>query len=471
MDIHKSTFKVLSGRLSTTILTFGSIAVFANILGPTTMGIFFLFQMMIGFISIPASFGRGDALVKRLSEQDSSGNFLGTGLVFLIITSIVLFPFILLFGNHINNYIGTDVALLLAVGTVLRSLYIFPKNILKGELRVGEIAILDVLRKTLWVGSSVAFIVGGFDNLALIYGLLVSYIPVTIWGIYKISIPFKRPTWKCAKSLIDYWKFTVFSFVDSTIYSWADIAIIGFFLTQADVAVYEIAWRVTVATVLLTKAIETSIFPQISAWDGEGSTEQIQSLLPKALTGSIFFVVPAFFGSLVLSDHILSFIFGSEYSQGALVLIILMGGKMIESINQILKTTLSGMNHPNLRMRASLISMFLNIALNCALVYEFGIVGAAVATTFSFTINTILVAIYLSNIVSIPVSISNIAWLFSSSLVMALLVSIYQMNGEISSLIELLVVILCGAGVYFGLVLMHSSLRSQIWKTVSRAFD
>jgi O-antigen/teichoic acid export membrane protein len=194
-----------------------------------------------------------------------------------------------------------------------------------------------------------------------------------------------------------------------------DIAIIGLLLTQADVGVYEIAWRVTAVMMLFSSSIATTIFPQVSQWDADDATERIESLLSDAIVPALFVAIPVFFSTAIFSKEILGLVFGAEYTAGWLVLIVLMGEKVVQSVHIILARSLQGIDRSELAVKATVISMVLNLVLNVALIFNYGIIGAAVATALSFIVNSILHANYPSRFVSIRVPYGQIGGCVTAS--------------------------------------------------------
>lgn len=459
MNYHRSSLKVLFSRTGGAVLSFVSIVIFARELSATELGIFFLYQMLISFLSIPGSFGRGTAVIKRLSEGDEPACVLSTSIAFLVASSVVLVVFILSVSSHLNQYVGAQVASLVAVGIVLRSLYTLPMNVLKGELRVGEAATLKFLQKLLWLLLSLAFITNGYGFEGLIFGLLASYLTIFVLAARKVSTPLGDVSMDAAKSLFDYWKFTIFSFLDSTIYSWADIAIIGLFLTQTEVGIYEVAWRLATVVILVSAAIESIILPQISSWDASGSKEKIEDLFPGSIFGALFLAIPAFFGTLLLSEQLLTFLFGEEYAAGDLVLLILMFSKVIESVDRIIKNFLEGINLPNLRMRAVLLSIVLNLLLNLTLVWFYGVIGAAVATTVAFTASSVVTVYYLSSRVKLRVPVRKLGWSLVASI--GMFGTLFSISHQIAidTDLELVVLITVGVVVYLGIALVYPPVR------------
>lgn len=423
--------------------------------------------MVLGMLAIPADFGRGEAVVKRISEGERPGNILATSIIFLVISLSVVVSLIFLLRSFLNDYFGAKLAIYLAIGIVLMSIYHLPMSVLKGELRVDETAFFDFGYHVLWVVLGLVFVLSfGYGVVGLIYGLLFAYAIVALIGIIRISTPLGNPSWESAKSLFNYWKYSVVSYVDTYFYNWLDIAVIGLFLTQADVGAYEIAWRVAGAVTLVSIAIDVNILPQISEWDSQDAKKQIEDVVPNAVTASLFFVIPAFFGSLLISREGLGLIFGPEYQVAWLVLIVFIGGKVVESFDRIIKNILLGMDFPNLRMRAVVISLGLNILLNIALVWEFGIIGAAVATTLSFMASTLITTYYLYPKLSLSLPYRNISWCIVASIAMAFALFAVKQLIIIDSLVSLIGFILGGGIVYVSVAIIYRPLRIEVFSVI-----
>jgi len=471
MNIARSSIRVFVARATSSLVVFLGITYFARELGAYQMGIFFLFQALLGMIAIPADFGINSAVTKRLSEGESPGSVLSTA---LLLKGLLLLPFIaaiLLFRGPINGYIGADLALLLVLTLILQEFAKLTMQVLKGELRVGQTAGPLFSRKLVYVSIGTVFVFMDAGVRGLIYGLFAGFAVMLVWGAWKSSTPFGPPSVKHARSLFDYSKYAFVSSIGGYFYSWMDIAIIGLFLTQADVGVYEIAWRVTALVMLFSSSIGATIFPQVSQWDAEDSTERIESLLSEAIAPALFVAIPAFFGVILFSRDILGLVFGAEYTAGWLVLIILMGEKVVQSVHIILGRSLQGIDRPDLAAKASIISMVLNLFMNVILVFEYGIVGAAVATALSFIVNSVLHAYYLSMFVSIRVPYARIAGCIAASAGMAIVLYTIESTVEIGSLSILLLIIILGVGAYVGFALIIPSSRSVLLDNLRRAVD
>jgi O-antigen/teichoic acid export membrane protein len=468
MNLAKSSLKIFLARLGGSAVAFLGIVYFARELGTGLFGKFVLFQALSQMLAVPADFGLQGAVIKRMSERERQSEVLSTAILMLGTSLILVSVCVLIFRDIINSYLGAQLAIFLATVIILNELSKLAQNVLKGELRVGETASLNFTKQLTFNGLGAVLLFSGAEVLGLIYALIASSIVVLLWGIYKWNTSFGSPSIETARSLFDFSKFSVVSYVDSYLYNWLDVTVIGLLLTQSAVGAYEAAWRVSVIVMLFSGAIETTILPQISDWDSEGAQAQIENVLPNAITASLFFVIPAFFGVLVLSRELLYYIFTPAYATAWPVLIILLGGKLFEGADRIFKNVLSGIDRPDLRAIAVLASISLNLILNFTLVQFLGIIGAAIATTVSFGMSTVIIVYYLSKIIVIQIPYRELLSCVVSAIVMA--ISLYYVHTyvAITSLPLVAGFILLGAIIYTSTIFIFPTIRSEIG-TVLRA--
>ncbi|MFB6202761.1 MAG: flippase [Halorhabdus sp.] len=461
MNFTHSSLKLFGSNVARTAIRFLGIAVFARVLGASEMGMFFLFQALLGMIAIPADFGFRGAIEKRISEGTDRSTYLTTAFAVKLVPMTLVVGLVLLFRDAINGYIGAEFALLLAVAIVIQDVSRLSVIVLRGELRVGETAVLRATRWAVWFGVSALLVSQGLGIEALIYGLLAGLGVMLVWGWYRVSIPLGTVSLAHARSLFAYGRWGVVSRVGWYFYSWMDVAIIGYFMTQADVGAYEVAWRMTLVVMLLSRSIATTLFPQASRWDAEDAYERIEDMIRKTITPSMALVIPSFFVTLVYARELLGLVFGPEYTVAWLVLIVLMGEKLLQSVHTILGRSLQAVDRPDLAAYATVASITVNLVLNVALVVEFGILGAAVATATSFVLNTLLHASFLSRFVTIDFPWTEVGWCTAVALVMAGVLSGVGTVVTVDTLPRLLAVLALGTGIYGLGTMAHPSLRRK----------
>jgi len=469
MNPTRAAAKLFSARAGTAVVTFLGITYFARLLNPYAMGIFFLFEALLGFLSVGADLGLTGAIEKRVSENTQPGRYLAAGIILKLIPLSLFMLVVLIFRGAINQYIGAEVAVYLAIALLLQEFGRLTLKTLNAELNVGKTAVLQLSRQVTWVAVGAVLIEFGYGVMGLIYGYLAGFVLMFTWGLYRTSTALKPPARSHARSLFDYSKYNFVSFsLAGYSYSWIDVALIGFFLSQSAVGAYEIAWRVTLLTTLLSEAIGTTIFPQISRWAERGEMKKIEDIITQSITPSVALVIPATFGVWLLGDEILGVVFGSEYATAGLALLILMIEKIFRSVHVIIGHTLQAIDRPDLAARAAVLSILVNMILNLVLIPPFGIVGAAVATATSFIINTVLHGLYLSKFVTVKLPYSEIGWSVVASTVMtAVLLGVTPFVDQ-TSLIGVILLIGCGTVTYGVILLAWPDIRLRINRQIQQ---
>lgn len=461
MSIQKSVSKVLFSNVWTSVVGLLSLTYFARQLGASQLGTFFLFLSLARFARIPVNFGIGGALTKRVSEGEDPGAYLTTALL-LVAGSLTVFSLLLLvFSRQVNEYLGAQLTLALIVLLIVQEAAALGRSTLSGELRVGETGTLRVLRNTVYVGSGVILVLYGLGANGLVVATILAELSMALLAVWKISISIARPSVYHAKSLVDYGKWGLTSHLDTELYNWADVAILGLFASSELVGAYEVAWRVSSVIVVLAGSIHSTMLPHISSLDADGRVNEIRALIPNAITASVFLAIPGVFGIYVLGEPMLRIVFGPEFAVAYVALLVLSVGKIVESIDGVLQSIASGVDRPDVRGLAVVASALSNVVLNFVLVPRIGLVGAALATTVSFLISTVIVGTFAYRTVRFSVHVRRLGWCCVSSLLMTGLLlevkSVYPIDGPLG--IALMVVLGCLS--YLSLALLYPPLQAD----------
>jgi O-antigen/teichoic acid export membrane protein len=468
MNIARSSLKIFGVYTANAVLAFVGLAFFAHRLDPAQLGVYFLFEAVLGVLAVVTGFGLETAIEKRISEGEEAEDYLATGVLLKAGFTVVAAAGIVLFGGPINAYIGADVAVLLAVSVALRDAGELAIGVLRGELRVGDTAVVTFARQAVWVGVGAALVIAGLGVRGLIYGLLLGQTVRVVWAAYRCSTRLGRPSREHARSLLDFGKYDLIAGLGWHTFSWVDVLVIGWLLTSAAVGVYEVAWRVAAITMLLSRGVGSVMIPQVSAWDASAATDRIERLLTNVTTPSLLMVVPSFFGVLLLSEPILQLLFGTEYGVASLALVVLVAGKVFDAIQRLFGQCLVGINRPDLVARATVVVIGLNLVSNVLLIGEFGILGAAVTTTVSYLIGMALRMRYLSRFLTIALPYREIQWCVLASGVMAAVVYGLRAVLTVDTLPELFGVVGVGAVVYGAVVLVSKPLRRRAVSTTNQ---
>jgi O-antigen/teichoic acid export membrane protein len=469
MNLNKSSLYIFISKVLGTISSFIGIVIFSRILGASPLGTYYPFIALLGILAIPADIGIRSATEKRISEGSGERSFLGTALVLNIIPIIVIILLILFTGDYISQYLGAELVIALAVAVGIQTLGRLGLAILRGELRVGESALAMALRPIGWLVVGYILVKQGYGVHGIVWGYIAGSFAMFAVAWWKVSI---RPAWPSlehAKSLLDYGRYSFISTVGGYFYSWMDVAVLSAFValgitsTRGAIGAYENAWRVSMLVMLVGSSIAMSLFPQVSRWDAEDATDRIESIIPKALLPGLLVVFPAFTGTLVLAEDMMEILFGSEFTIASLALIVLVSEKIFKSFQVVLGRSLLAIDHPELAAFATVFSVITNLVLNVVLIYYFGIVGAAVATTVALILNTTLHVHFLNRFLDIALPTRRIVWsVFSAAIMGGVLFGVYSLI-QLKSIIHLLGMIGFGAAVYGTILLTYEPIRGDIW--------
>lgn len=472
MNLGRSIVKMFGAQMISSAASFVGIAIFARTIGAYQLGIFFLFQAVVNLLSLPADAGLRGALEKRISEGNRGPDFLATMALMKLVPLAVVLIGILLFRGKLQAYIGADVVVYVVVALIVDEAYFLVQAVLRGELRVGDAADMMAMRQTLWVVLGTIAVWGlDFGARGIIYAYILGALVAFLYGLHLRATPLGTPSAETARSLFDYAKFDIVAGAGSKLYSWLDVLVIGFFLTQTEVGAYETAWRLSVAAVMFGIAIRTSIFPQFSDWSRSENVQRISSTLTVMITGSLFLVIPAFVGVLLFSNELLGIIFGQEFVIASVALVILMGHRIFQALNQTVGRTLQAIDRPDLAAYATGAGIAANVVLNVALVSQFGIEGAAAATFLSFALMTLIRTRYLTRYVPVRFAVRDIGWCVLAAIVMGIALYAIKTGYEVTNAYELVAVVAVGVGIYFAVVMLSDSLRGKIVDGARSAAD
>ncbi|WP_227132771.1 oligosaccharide flippase family protein [Halorubellus salinus] len=462
MSLSTSTFKMLLSKSANAILFFGGITLFARRLPSNELGVFFLYLALLGVCSIPADLGVRAALEKRLSEGEAAAEILGSALAFKTLTLAVVGGLLLAMGTFIDSYAHFPITPYLVLGLVVQEFSRFSIQTVRGELRVGETAIIEVGRRFTWVTSSFLLLEYGYGPEALLIGQIVGRSLEFVWATTRVDTSLGRPSIARVRSIVAFSKYSTITAVGGRVYQWMDVLVIGFLLTNSHVAAYEIAWQVTLLVLLVSNSIRLNLFPQISQWDAEAATERIQNAISTALGYVLYVSVPAIVGAVLYADEILRFVFGAEYTIASTVLVVLMVEKLFQSVNDVIGISVSAIDRPDLAAKATVASVGVNLVLTPLLIVTVGFVGAAYATMLSWLVNTILHGRYLARHVNFEIPVRLLAWYIVSAVLMGGMLAVLNQYQPVTGVTVLFAQVVVGMVLYLAFSIASIDVRDQV---------
>lgn len=178
-----------------------------------------------------------------------------------------------------------------------------------------------------------------------------------------------------------------FSNVLSFINYRADIYLISMFLNPAAVGLYGVAVSIAERLWIVSQSISSVLYPAISSSSNVDSKNKLTSVISRNV---LFFSIIAGIVFYFASDLIFRLLFGEAYADSSDILKMLLPGIILFSVDRILSNDLAGRGKPELNMYTSIFTVASNIILNILLIPKIGIAGAAVSTSVTYSLSTLV---------------------------------------------------------------------------------
>lgn len=215
------------------------------------------------------------------------------------------------------------------------------------------------------------------------------------WQVKRslVSIP---PTQKPNISFANVQKVAWPMFLSSSIFmliSWTDTLMIGYFMKDADVGIYRIAFRVSTVITFTQFAINGIAAPMIADLYHANNREGLWQLIKKVGLFNFVFSVPIVLIIFAFPTQLLQ-LFGATFGQGKDLLLLLSAGQAVFALSGPVLYILTMTKHEKTALNIMYITAALNLLGNATLIPIFGLKGAAIATMATTMLWNILAVIY-----------------------------------------------------------------------------
>ncbi|MBN2006822.1 MAG: polysaccharide biosynthesis C-terminal domain-containing protein [Anaerolineae bacterium] len=171
-----------------------------------------------------------------------------------------------------------------------------------------------------------------------------------------------------------------------------DSFLISSLMDPASVGIYAIAVGLVERLWLISRSIATVLYPHIA------NTEENEGVVLAAKAGRHTFLamtlaaltLSAFSGPIILT------LYGDAYRGAILALIVLAPGVVVLGMGGIVSSYITGKGHPEYGVPPAITAVIINVVLNLSLIPKYGIIGASLASTISYSVNAVvLIVIFL----------------------------------------------------------------------------
>jgi len=174
--------------------------------------------------------------------------------------------------------------------------------------------------------------------------------------------------------------------------SWTDTLMIGYFMDSTDVGVYRIAFKIATLITFIQFAVNSIAAPAIAEFYAKDDLPSLRKYVKQIGVINAVFSVPVALFILIFSEPLLN-LFGAEYGSGAMLLPVLAVGQLVNALAGPVMYILNMTGKEKVSQRIMLWMTGVNIVLNLVLIPQYGLLGAAVATTISMVLWNVIAAI------------------------------------------------------------------------------
>ena len=163
---------------------------------------------------------------------------------------------------------------------------------------------------------------------------------------------------------------------------WTDTLLLGIYRTEQEVGLYSVCLKIAMVVTFPLTAISSIVAPKFSESFARGDLNDLRSVIRRASMLNFWFSFPLFLAIVLLPGRLLG-LFGSEFKEGLVPLLILVVGQFINALTGPVAFVLQMTGREQFLRNVIVISTVINVVANILLIPRLGTTGAAIANMMS----------------------------------------------------------------------------------------
>ncbi len=186
-----------------------------------------------------------------------------------------------------------------------------------------------------------------------------------------------------------------------------DLFILNAYTVRADVGVYSLAVSLTTLGWVLPNGLQAVLFPRTasdaaSAAAGEATQEQADEAITRASRHGVILMLPTTLVLVLLLLVGVPLLYGEAFQETATLGLLLLPGVLAIGFGKVLTAATTGRGYPKYALITVAIVTPITLVLYFVLVPAWGTTGAAISSTISYGLTTLLSVVYLRRVTGIP---------------------------------------------------------------------
>lgn len=365
-------------------------------LGPTGLGLYTLVFTIYMFGMQFAAFGIGAALTKYIAQYNDEPmkirELVTSGVAGSIVSGFVMGVLLYLLSGiiAIQFFNSPDMTDLLKISALCFPFLAMQKAVigtLNGLRRMKWFAVVNIVQNVSVLGITVILVLWlNMDITGAVFGFVL---PTIVVGLF--SLAFVKDYFTTSPKLVHtiFKEISCFGFYVvlansiGLINTNIDNLLIGYFMNETEVGYYSVAIIFMMGITILPQSVQRIVTPSIATYYGKRDFGNIRKLIKSTAikTFTIIVFISAFlalFGKFMIVS-----IFTDEFVPAHTPMLVLLIGYSIFAVFIPIGGCLASIGKVQILYWIGAMSAILNILLNITLIPQFGIVGAAGATSIS----------------------------------------------------------------------------------------
>jgi len=385
------TIRVLSARIGSLLLGVGISVILARFLGPEGKGLYSLAMLLPTMIVALINLGVGPSTVYHVARKEfSAGEAFGSNLGLAVVIGTVGMGIGAIAVSGFSSRILPGVPQIYLYGVLLlvplQLAYTYLLFVFHGIQDFRCYSWITLLHSALGLALSLVVLVVFKRGVA---GALLAAGSASL-GAVLVQLFIVRRTWRVsfgisreyAKKILSYgWKAHLANIVRFLNYR-IDMLLVNGYLGATAVGLYSVGVGLVEKLWLIPNAASTVLYPRISAETDEDKRKRLTPLVTRT---TLWLTAVAAAVLVALCRPIIVFLYSDAYVGSVQAAQALLIGIVAMAASKPLANDLAGRGRPMLNTYISLVTLLTNVVLNLILIPRFAIIGAAWASTASYS--------------------------------------------------------------------------------------
>jgi O-antigen/teichoic acid export membrane protein len=266
----------------------------------------------------------------------------------------------------------------------------------QGFNRVTWSATMRVITSVSQLGFVVALVALGFGVVGALYGYVAGLLVSTVVGTYVVYTRFyadydraDQPAERLSRRLLEYSIPLTATRGANVLDKKVDTLLVGALINMTAVGYYTLAKQVSNFVAMPAASFGFTISPALGEQKSKENVERASRLYEQSLEYVLLAYVPAVVGLALVAEPMVRYIFGTDYLGAVPVVQVFGGFILVNAVNKITSDGLDYLGRARSRAIVKTATSVSNFGLNLVLIPLMGVVGAAIATVFTYTVYTL----------------------------------------------------------------------------------